>query len=712
MEDMDVDNGSINDIAIREARDDSESISISRVESDLIANEQAESAESDNEVEMYQDDDIDKDYDDENVDNNIHSVVAESPTSRVSNRHQSSASLKNRKRSAREASNKALFTFGTTQQDVVGSGEDTAVGVNRKAIPYNINGISDEDSEVPSSVPRPSSAGEASAHRNATTTVSSGRKRVVKPDFFSRVVEEDDNKNDFQSPTAAALSRKKDKGKQVATLQYDTEAGPSVTNGKSKQPKITGVLGDNASVDGDDAGTPLTQSVVRLRTPKAPVTLSGVFSDFELRNLSQAIERYREDNGKTQYEVNELIHSNPKDSKTGELWECIMATCPGRSRQKVINQTRRRFHNFVARGTWTPEQEQELKQMYDQYGNKYALIGQLINRHPEDIRDRIRNYLICGDKQRKDQWSQEEQDQLIAIVEQAIAQIHQERVKRGDMSDRPVEEDINWQLVSQGMGRTRSRLQCISKWKAVKPQLAGGGLDGETAPIEEIIQKARETATTMSYRNRFLIVKAILRTGASADSRIPWLKVRTELSLKWTRPPLMVVWFRLRRTLPNWQTLNVKEICTLLIQNFQHTHMLEYPSEENSDLDFDAEYREIEYKIKRGRKSGTSAKSPAIVTKNNDDDDDEAIRDQLDATGEEATEEALVSHHHRRSSVDLGVGSIGEDEPEVEDSEPEVHTRRRRSTRSRGNHIELQEGVSDSQSSDTNASQVSSIPAR
>ncbi|KAI1331565.1 hypothetical protein F5Y16DRAFT_271255 [Xylariaceae sp. FL0255] len=565
--------------------------------------------------------------------------------------------------------------------------------------------------EIPSSVPRPESAGDTASGRVGTSKTNTGRKRVAKPDFFNRVIEGIDDGNEFQSPTIAAASRKKGKGKQTL-LAHDPEAGPSTSNGTGRQPKISSVL--QGLEDGEGLDTPSNSSVVRLRTPRTPVTVTGPFSDFELRNLSQAIERYREDTGKTQHQVNELIHGNPKDSKSTDLWERIMATCVGRSRQKVINQTRRRFHNFVARGTWTPEQERELKQMYDQYGNKYALIGQLINRHPEDIRDRIRNYLVCGDNQRKDQWNQEEQDQLIAIVQQAIELIHIQRAKQGDTSDRPVEEDINWQLVSQGMNRTRSRLQCISKWKAIKPQLVGGGLDGESAPMEEIIRKARDVATSMSYRNRFMVIKAILRTGANADSRIPWLKVRTELNMQWTRPPLMVVWFRLRRTIAGWQTLNVKEICTFLINQFSETHALAYNEEDNNDFSLEAEYREIEYKIQRGRKSHTTVKTPAIVAKTSDDED-EAIRDQLDATEEEAQSSRPSRRQQRVNSVDLGMNNVDGNELEIADSEPEneARTKARRATKKRASAAHVEEQGDDiDNSSDTNASQVESIPAR
>ncbi|KAI1259591.1 hypothetical protein F5Y18DRAFT_290959 [Xylariaceae sp. FL1019] len=632
---------------------------MARIESDLVANAQPETDTGDKIAETYQDDAIDGDYVEQND------------------------------------TNDASSTQGQPHVHVTEAND--------------VNGH--EDIQVPSSVPQPDGTEGLSFNQVDTgKAATTGRRRVAKPNFFDRVPEEL-NESDLQSPSTAAVNRRKGKGKQVAGPQNGDEAGPSTANGKVKQPKISSML--------EGAETPSNNSVVRLRTPRTPVTVTGAFSDLELRNLSQAIERYREDTGKTQHDVNDLIHGNPKDAKSNELWERIMATCVGRSRQKVINQTRRKFHNFVARGTWTPEQEQELRQMYEQYGNKYALIGQLINRHPEDIRDRIRNYLVCGDSRRKDQWNQEEQDHLIAIVEQAIEQIHTERAKQGDSSGRPVEEDINWQLVSQGMGRTRSRLQCISKWKAIKPQLVGGGLDGETAPMEEIIEKGRQTAITMSYRNRSLVIQAIQRTGANADSRIPWLKVRTELNMQWTRPPLMIVWFRLRRTVENWQTLNVKEICIVLLQRFKEYHKLDYIEDSSTDFSLESEYREVEYKIKRGRKSHTTIKTPAIAKTS--DDEDDAVVDQLDAPAADAAENEIVSHHTRSHSVDLGMhgGAVeNPEEREIADSDPDVKTHdatRRRRTRSQPDEVEEVEEKgyeSGNQSSDTHASQASSIPAR
>ncbi|KAH8167499.1 hypothetical protein CIB48_g742 [Xylaria polymorpha] len=702
---------------------------VDSVEDDLTGN----GSEANYKVETYQDEDIHHAYDSTN------SMALEAPsTSHIYTDNQFSVSTGYSDELTHGANNGELVIANVVQDDATDH-EDNETDIKGETAPNHIDDSTYQDVEVPSSVPHPDSAGGPSAKGEANNKTSTRRKRMAKPDFFSRMVDKIDDHTDFQSPSIAALSRRKGKGKQIAVSQYETQAGPSTVNEQIKQPKITSMLSDSPKADGDVAVTPKTETAVRLRTPRTPATLSGAFSDFEIRNLTQSIDRFREERHMSQHEVNELIHRNPKEARGTELWERIMATCPGRSRQKVINQTRRRFHNFVARGTWTAEQDQELRQVYELHGSKYAMIGQLINRYPEDVRDRIRNYIVCGDNLRKDQWSQEETDRLIAIVEQAIAEIRHQRTLQGLDNSRPVDDDISWQLVSLGMDRTRSRLQCIAKWKSLKPQLVGGGLDGEVVPIKEIIRQARETATTMSYRNRSLIINEILKTDVSADSRIPWLKIRTELKRKWTRPPIMVVWFRLKRTLPGWQSLNVKEACTLLLQRFQQTHKLEYPSEESGDLDSRAEYREIEYKIKKGRKTNSAPKSTAFVSKASDDEDEgeeeeeeeveeeeeeveeEVEEEEEEVEEEEETEEAIrdqVSHKRRPRSIDLGVGRADEKERVVEDSEPETtsSTRRRRRTRpekTRFKPRDVQENDdNDNQSSDTNASQVSSIPAR
>ncbi|KAI2631167.1 hypothetical protein GGS21DRAFT_167000 [Xylaria nigripes] len=655
--------------------------------------------EANDEVELHQDDD----------DNGEATMASEAQSaSHIGKRHRASAPSQSATRLAAATTHKdVLVTTGITQDEVGDHEEQGVAGVDKGVPSTPMNGAAVEEIEVPSTLPNSNSKDEPRLTQPASSKTRSGRKRVAKPDFFSRMADDTQEIANSQSPSKATSASKKNQGKQVAVLDEGAQARSPVTIRRSTRSKNTTVAKESSKSDSDAEELPSAEKVETPRTPKTPVTVFGSLSDLEIRNLTQTIELFREENDMTQFQVNDLIHCNPKDPKAIDLWGRITASVPGRSRQGVIYQTRRRFHNFAARGAWTPEQDQELAQLFERYGNKYTLIGKYMNRYVEDVRDRVRNYIICGKQLKKDYWSDEETDRLIAIVEKAITEIEQQRAKRGDKDNRPVDEDINWQLVSQGMNRTRSRLQCLSKWKAIKPQLAGGGLDGVITSIEEVIEQARRTAVAITHRNRCLIIKEILKTGAKNENLIPWVKVRAEFEYKWTRPPLLVIWYRLKRTVPNWKSLNVQETYT-------------------DDIDYDAEYREIAFKIKRHQKSKSKAKRVADSKFSDEDDEDDEDDDNDDVRneGEQEDESEKESKDDDKladeqldttdGSVDLGLEGAGA-KYEIEDSEPEANTRKLRygRTRSGGRPPKPQVLPMEEydESSDTNASQVASIPA-
>lgn len=181
-----------------------------------------------------------------------------------------------------------------------------------------------------------------------------------------------------------------------------------------------------------------------------------------------------------------------------QLWVRIFAECPDRHRQKLINITRKKFHNFVARGTWTAEQDAELNELISVHGTKWSKIAALINRHPEDLRDRYRNYLVCGPYQRKDAWDEAEEARLTQYVIDAMEAIDELRGSEPNhhLLTRSYEELIDWQNISERMDRTRSRLQCITKWKSLNVRVNGKDklLSGEPdAQISFRLEKARDS---------------------------------------------------------------------------------------------------------------------------------------------------------------------------------------------------------------------------
>lgn len=619
----------------------------------------------------------------------------------------------------------------------------------------------DDQIEVPSSVHVQSEElpiGDPAQHKKS----SSGRNRASKPSLQDQPAEENVGSiAESPSPIAAAASRQaKGKGrarKQAETESPETVAGPSnaAPRDKPKQPKITSLLRGGPPASAKHT-TPAPKSE---HSEKNDKVTKGIFSQFELRNIDEAVDRWAKRHNMTDYARNELIHGNPRTVNSTEFWDSVHATCPNRLRQKVINQCRRKYHNFVARGTWTPEQNDELAQMYELHGNKYTVIGKLINRHPEDVRDRVRNYIICGNNMRRHAWSHEEESQLIDIVNEAIEHIKNLQRNGECAADSRPDDLVDWQLVSEKMNHTRSRLQCINKWKLIKSQMEGKSIDGgDILSVDELINKARTEAEAMTSRERYKLAKAVLECGASAESRIPWAKVRaqrigfTSSGKRLSRPTLMIAWYRLKLTNPDCKTLTVPEIAKQLCAEYKSTGTLEYANLESTQLD--AEHKDMEHKFNKllkspGTNKTSSAKTPFHAV-NSDDEES--------GTGQS---EDVASNSDRAASTDLGFDtdiakhSLDEAlEAEAEDSEPVVKPKNSRKGRSnmqvadasksngvtpskkksgkleegtpansakrilarrkasRGKRPQLPAADSDEQSSDTNASDVESIPAR
>ncbi|KAM0235446.1 hypothetical protein ACHAPO_005734 [Fusarium lateritium] len=297
----------------------------------------------------------------------------------------------------------------------------------------------------------------------------------------------------------------------------------------------------------------------------------GRFSDEELSRIARAVEAYRSANNMEQYKLNEMIHTpggTTASDEHADLWAQIFQTCPDRHRQKIINITRKKFHNFVARGTWTTEQDMELRDLMEVHDKKWSKIAGIINRHPEDIRDRWRNYIVCGESQRKDTWDEHEERSLTQIVMESIAHIDPN-------NDRPYMDLIDWQEISKRMGRTRSRLQCITKWRAMNIKTHGKDKLASNAPDSSIsfrLEKARRQIAAMPEEERYRMVMAIQNTTAQTDSKIPWQRlVDKKFRASWHRPTQSLLWQRLRQTVPGETEKNPGECATYLMGVYSQT---------------------------------------------------------------------------------------------------------------------------------------------
>ncbi|KAJ4145137.1 hypothetical protein LMH87_003996 [Akanthomyces muscarius] len=303
----------------------------------------------------------------------------------------------------------------------------------------------------------------------------------------------------------------------------------------------------------------------------------GKFSDEELSRLAHAIESFRAEYDMEQRDVNEMIQA-PGGTQAGEahaqLWLRIFAECPDRHRQKVINVARKKFHNFVARGTWNEEQDNELSSLINIHGSKWSYIAGIINRHPEDIRDRYRNYLVCGGAQKKEAWDDDEEARLTRFVQDAMEAI--DELRRNDPSkellQKSYEELIDWQNISERMERTRSRLQCITKWKSMnlrihsKDKLASADPDSN---ISFRLDKARHQLEDMPDTEKYRLVLAINSTSAPTAAKIPWQKLcDKQFRSSWHRSTQELVWSRLVKSVPGSDMRTVRDCAQYLVDKY------------------------------------------------------------------------------------------------------------------------------------------------
>ncbi|KAG6035368.1 hypothetical protein E4U40_002574 [Claviceps sp. LM458 group G5] len=450
----------------------------------------------------------------------------------------------------------------------------------------------DDDTEMPDKYPHsPLGKGAADVTAEAQPSRRRSTRKKAKPSFYEQPVPEvpddDNDKEDVYAelPSPSAMSPKPRNRKKRATKKEARGRKPK------KEKKLSqSMRGSSVDEEEGDAADAAAERRNRLTG-----YTQGRFSDAELARISRAVETFRADNDLSKSEVNDLIHA-PGGTTAGEfnaqLWNRIFAECPDRHRQKVINITRKKFHNFVARGTWTPEQDAELAALIQAHGTKWSKIGGKINRHPEDLRDRYRNYIVCGANQRKDAWDEGEEARLTQYIMESMQVIDELRVNEPTRAilQKSYEELIDWQDISERMDRTRSRLQCITKWKSLNFRTHGKDKLVSTQPDSQIsfrLEKARRQVATMPAEERFRLVTAVQATAVGTDVKIPWHRlVDKPFRVQWHRYTQMLLWRRLKATVPNNAEVTVRDAAQYLVEQYNQTGVLpDVPDDQFDDAD-------------------------------------------------------------------------------------------------------------------------------
>ncbi|KAK3689657.1 hypothetical protein B0T22DRAFT_378826, partial [Podospora appendiculata] len=395
-----------------------------------------------------------------------------------------------------------------------------------------------------------------------------GNGRRPKQPYFSREREEI-TKAFAELPLDSAAASPKPMRARTLQLHASIKSEQSSSNANSErrnqQSRRAAAGGINESSPDDKEHRSGDKKMVQSKKPKSHYR-SGPLSETERHQITVAVDTFRDARGLTQQEVNTAIQERPsKDNDIGrQLLAAVQDACPSRPRQKLIDWCRQTWHNFVARGVWTGEQDEELLGLYKIHGKQWSKIAGMINRHQKDVRDRYRNYLACGGKANRDAWTEEEEKQLLEAVENAI-----DAIKKNSPTG-PVDKLVNWEMISNAMNQKRTRLQCLDKWNRMGA--AGALPDRITTKLPSGSSwrqdKARRQLRQVTAQDRFQLAQAIRFSDVRKDSRIKWKQlVEDTFNNRYSRQVLKVTWGRLRESVPGWEEKSTlqcaRHICSM-----------------------------------------------------------------------------------------------------------------------------------------------------
>lgn len=422
-------------------------------------------------------------------------------------------------------------------------------------------------------------AGEEDSQYRLSISQRSKLKDVMRGELISPEDEMGTNDEPSQGqslPKQAKLKRKRRPNDASEDELENLLAGPSR---RKKSKKSSTTLGTR---DQENAAT----APKKKRASQGEIA-TGPWTSEELTALGQVVDQFCKAYDMTQSDLNDKIHQRPDMTNPvhKEFWDNAVAAIPKRTRKQVVERTRRLYNNFVGRGRWNEEQKEQLHEMFEKHGTKFAAIASLINRDQKDVRDYWRNHYVVNGHQRKSRWRPEETEMLKQAVEEALDRIRIDRENNDQFRPRPRakgfddESLLDWQQISAAMGLTRNRQQCKFKWQDLKDKGAVGDGNNHLPKashepktingLSEVLANAREDYRVMSVDDQLQVIEAIHDSGATSDSKIRWNSLVDErFRAKWRRPSLKLVWFRLRKSVPDHEEQDVQSNARYLLNYY------------------------------------------------------------------------------------------------------------------------------------------------
>lgn len=416
------------------------------------------------------------------------------------------------------------------------------------------------------------------------------------------------------------------------------DSDDSSSGGKTTPPplaKRSRPLGNKTQQGGKkpkDYNPPLDQIAIR----------GGVWTQVEISRLDEFRDKYCTENGLSTFQFNAMVQSSIRYNKdVTDLFKEVHLAFPYRTRMSVTRFCRRRYHNFPARGTWTESEDEGLKQAVIVKGRSWKAVGEMINRFPEDCRDRYRNYHINAENRNRESWTDAEILNLCRAVHDCMVKMKElkEQAKSEKFVGREVPESesesdqevrdsrlINWQIVSDAMGPGggRSRLQCSLKWaqlrmtdranfmKRVNDALRGSSPidDNKTKKPRTVswrVARAVRALGNLKPGDRYDFLQAFATCKAREEGNIAWRSLGDKaFRSRWKTAERKAALQIFKTEIPDGNNMDYRDLANRLLTRLmaESGHKLGERCEKEQDRDANSEMHSAKKERRRSRREG------------------------------------------------------------------------------------------------------------
>ncbi|CAD8166813.1 unnamed protein product [Paramecium pentaurelia] len=157
------------------------------------------------------------------------------------------------------------------------------------------------------------------------------------------------------------------------------------------------------------------QSSWKKKNQKGVSIKQGKFTEEEIEKVKESLISYALSQNLTEEQFADLF-SNSQKTTMPKAWLQIAKVLPERSVDSVYKFIKARFNPDNYQGHWTKEEEQHLLQLINQFGRNYTQISKILNRTPQNIRDKYRQLGDHNHELRELVWTLGEAVHLLRLI--------------------------------------------------------------------------------------------------------------------------------------------------------------------------------------------------------------------------------------------------------------------------------------------------------